>query len=148
MIYLIYIGNINLEKWVPSKVSAFSWQLLLDRIPTKENLRKRRILQHHQSICVFCGAEVETIVHLFLHCPWAAKVWYDIMKWLGFVIIVSPNLVSSFGMLLASGRGKRGKDCLTIIWNSLMWSIWKFRNECVFNNKTVAVDELVQCNQK
>jgi hypothetical protein len=105
---------------VPSKVSAFAWQLLLDRIPTKDNLRKRRILQHHQSVCVFCGAEVETAIHLFLHCSWAAKAWYDLMKWLGFVIIVPPDLVSSFGMLLASGRGKRRKDCLTIIWNSLM----------------------------
>jgi hypothetical protein len=128
---------------VPSKVSAFSWQLFLDRIPTKENLRKRRILLHHQSVCVFCGADVETSVHLFLHCSCATKVWYDLMKWLGFVIIVPPDLVSSFGVLLASGKGKRGKVCLNIIWNSFVWSIWKFRNEFVFNNKVIIVDELV-----
>jgi hypothetical protein len=49
---------------------------------------------------------VETAVHLFLHCSRTAKVWYDLMKWLCLVIIVPPNLASSFGILLASGRGK------------------------------------------
>jgi hypothetical protein len=31
------------------------------------------------------------------------------MKWLGFVILVPPNLVSSFAILVAQGSGKRGK---------------------------------------
>jgi hypothetical protein len=30
----------------PSKVVAFSWQLLYDRVPTKENLLLRGVLQH------------------------------------------------------------------------------------------------------
>jgi hypothetical protein len=119
------------------------WQLLLDRIPTKDNLWKRRVLQNQQSMCVLCGVEVETAVHLFLHCPCVAKVWYEVMKWLGLVLIVPHNLVSSFGSLIACGKGKRGKVCLTVIWNSFMWSIWKFRNECVFDNKVVVVEELV-----
>jgi hypothetical protein len=29
---------------VPSKVSALSWQLLLNKIPTRENLRRRNVL--------------------------------------------------------------------------------------------------------
>jgi hypothetical protein len=35
----------------PSKACAFAWQLLLDRIQTRENLRNRRILQHQQLNC-------------------------------------------------------------------------------------------------
>jgi hypothetical protein len=31
------------------------------------------------------------------------------MRWLGFVIIPPPNLVSSFGSLVDHGRGKMGK---------------------------------------
>ncbi|GKU99946.1 hypothetical protein SLEP1_g12720 [Rubroshorea leprosula] len=33
---------------VPSKVAAFSWQMLLDRIPTKANLAKRGIMDDNQ----------------------------------------------------------------------------------------------------
>jgi hypothetical protein len=35
----------------PSKVCAFVWKLLLERIQTRENLRNRRILQHQQLNC-------------------------------------------------------------------------------------------------
>jgi hypothetical protein len=127
----------------PSKVCAFSWQALLDRIPSKENLRKRQIIQAPQASCALCGELEESTVHLFLHCKFSSLAWYDIMKWLGFIIIVPPSLCSSFGSLLAVGRNKRERNCLAIIWNSFMWSIWKFRNDCVFNNKLVVLEELV-----
>jgi hypothetical protein len=58
----------------PSKVYGFSWQLLLDRIQTKDNLVKRRILQIQQCMCVLCGSATETAAHLFLHCDLVAKV--------------------------------------------------------------------------
>jgi hypothetical protein len=127
----------------PSKVCAFAWQALLDRIPSKENLRKRHILQPPQSVCVLCGLMEESTVHLFLHCEYSSKVWYKIMNWLCLVIIVPPNLCSSFGSLLSSGRDKKEKICLATIWNSFLWSIWKFRNDCVFKNKLVVFEDLV-----
>jgi hypothetical protein len=65
------------------------------------------------------------------------------MRWLGFVIIVPMNLISSFGMLVGYGRCKREKKCLALIWNSFMWSIWRCRNDIVFNNKAVVIAELV-----
>jgi hypothetical protein len=127
----------------PSKVCTFSWQVLLDRIQTKENLWRRGIIQQEQLNCVFCGASTESTVHLFLHCACSMKVWYEVMKWLGFIIIVPPNLVSGFGTLVGYGRGKNEKVCLALIWNSFLWSIWKFRNDCVFNNKAVIIEEVV-----
>jgi hypothetical protein len=87
----------------------------LDRIPTRENLWKRRIIQQQNITCVMCGTAMESTTHLFLHCDKAASVWYAIMKWLGLVIIVPPNLVSSFVILGEYGKGKKGKLCLSLI---------------------------------
>jgi hypothetical protein len=128
---------------VPSKVCAFSWQMLLNRIQTKVNLCRRRIIQQQDTLCVLCGAVEESTTHLFLHCQKSALVWYAVMKWLGFVVIVPPNLISSFVILGEHGKGKREKVCLSLIWNSYVWSIWKFRNDCIFNNKVVVIEELI-----
>jgi hypothetical protein len=103
---------------VPSKVCAMAWQLLLNRIPTKENLCKRGIIQHQHSACIFCNASMESVVHLFLHCDTAAKVWYEIMFWLGVVIIVPSIIASAFACLVDHGKGKKEKACLSLIWNS------------------------------
>ncbi|MCH96298.1 F-box family protein [Trifolium medium] len=127
----------------PSKVCAFSWQLLLDRIQTKDNLFKRGILQYQQTNCALCELAVESSVHLFLHCDCSSKVWYDIMRWLGLVVIIPSNLASSFGLLVGCGKNKRSRECLALIWNSLLWTIWKVRNDFVFNNKEVVIEEMV-----
>lgn len=50
----------------PSKVIAFSWMALLDRIPTRSNLLLRRVLTQEDSmVCVMCGLREETTTHLF-----------------------------------------------------------------------------------
>ncbi|GAU09987.1 hypothetical protein TSUD_393040 [Trifolium subterraneum] len=129
---------------VPSKVRAFGWQLLLNRIQTKDNLVKRNLLQTDQQLCVFCGRKTETAVHLFLHCEWVAKVWYSITGWLGFSLIIPPNLSTSFAMWATCVNIKKQKSGLCLIWNAFMWMVWKRRNDLVFNNVAASVDELVE----
>ncbi|GKV04742.1 hypothetical protein SLEP1_g16855 [Rubroshorea leprosula] len=54
---------------LPTKVSAFNWQLMLDRIPTKVNLVKRGIIKDmEESKCVVCEEQEEDSAHLFLRC--------------------------------------------------------------------------------
>ena len=56
------------ELWklkVPSKVATFAWRLLKDRLPTKVNLRRRK-LELDDFLCPFCRSREESAVHLFL----------------------------------------------------------------------------------
>jgi hypothetical protein len=69
------------ESPTPSKVVAFSWQLLLDRIPTRNNLLIREITTLDRPWeCLGCIGHSETFTHLFLHCPCVMKVWGEIFK--------------------------------------------------------------------
>jgi hypothetical protein len=80
----------------PSKVIAFSWQLLYDRIPTKSNLVARGIVGSEMPWeCVGVVGKVETSSHLFLHCPCVMKIWCEIFKWLGVEIVIPPSLIST-----------------------------------------------------
>ncbi|CAJ2627651.1 unnamed protein product [Trifolium pratense] len=49
----------------PSKVITFLWQLILDRIQTKDNLRKRRMIHDNNFNCVLCTVCVESACHVF-----------------------------------------------------------------------------------
>jgi len=77
---------------VPSSVVAFSWKLLLDRIPTKRNLLIQNVANPAISTdCVWCEGVLETSSHLFLHCGMALKkqfprcLEYDFgVAWLSF----------------------------------------------------------------
>lgn len=44
------------DSWPPSKVVVFSWQLLLDRFPFRENLFKRSVILDKEAIsCILSG---------------------------------------------------------------------------------------------
>jgi len=66
------------HKYVPSKVSVFAWRLLRDRLPTKANLARRRVLQPDDITCAAgCGLS-ETVYHLFLACDTYGTIWLGI----------------------------------------------------------------------
>lgn len=54
---------------VPRKVSAFSWQVVLDRLPTRANqLMRGVLLDIAQAVCIICGLVQESAGHLFITC--------------------------------------------------------------------------------
>ena len=68
----------------PSKVVAFSWTLIHDRIPTRVNLSVRNVLPPDAlRCCALCERVDESSIHLFLHCEVAGRVWHGVMVWRG-----------------------------------------------------------------
>jgi hypothetical protein len=130
----------------PSKVLVFSWQLFYDRIPTKENLTRRGVLQQPLGgdNCVWCNHNLETANHLFLHCKTAHLVWYDIFKWLGVVIIMPPNVMSLFDCFVAAAKNKKSRKGFLLIWHTVVWSLWGARNNRIFNNTAKEDKEIVE----
>ncbi|MCH82018.1 ribonuclease H protein [Trifolium medium] len=132
------------ESPAPSKVIAFSWQLLYDRIPTRSNLDVRGIFVSDAPWeCVGCVGRVETSIHLFLHCPSAMMVWYDIFRWLGVVIVIPHSLFSLFEVLRGSARNAKVRQGFLLIWHATLWSIWKARNSSIFANGSFSPKEIV-----
>jgi hypothetical protein len=133
---------------VLSKVSALAWQLLLDRIPTKDNLCKRGIIRIDEVGCSLCGGMAETASHLFLHCPFAAAVWYAINRWLGVVVVPPGEVLMSYVQLVGSGRNKKIRKGFSSVWLAFVWTIWKVRNDWIFNNIIGEVDKAVEYIQR
>ncbi|CAJ2666063.1 unnamed protein product [Trifolium pratense] len=102
-----------------SKVVAFAWQLMLNRIPTKVNLTLRGI--GNDMVCSFYNVTAENTLHMFLHCGTSAKIWYELVQWIGQELLLPPSFSLSFSMMVGCGIGKKGKKGLMLIWHAYIW---------------------------
>jgi hypothetical protein len=128
----------------PSKVKAFAWQLLLNRIPTRQNLLRRQIhLPEGEQLCVWCGVEAESMVHLFLYLGFARQVWIVVFSWLSFIFILPHNLVSIMSFFQSYPGRKNTKKGLVMIWSATVWALWKMRNSVIFENAVAQVGTVV-----
>lgn len=83
----------------PSKMVAFGWKVLLDRVPTKANLALRNVFDLEMSLfCVLCNGSEETSNHLFLHWHFVSSVWSSLMLWLNWYFIILHNLFAHLGV--------------------------------------------------
>jgi hypothetical protein len=118
----------------PSKVIAFSWQLIYDRVPTRSNLHLRGIrVSDKPWECLGCVGHVETSNHLFLHCPCAMQIWSEIFSWLGVPIIIPPSLASLFEIIRGSAMNSKIRNGYVLVWHATLWAIWKARNNAIFS---------------
>ncbi|XP_057770740.1 uncharacterized protein LOC130990529 [Salvia miltiorrhiza] len=138
------------HKCIPCKVSSFVWKALQDRIPTRENLLKRRIfLENNCYSCPLCPALFESTDHILISCAYSNQVWKAIYKWLNFSYIPQSSILDHFCEFVEKGGNKVGKAICTMIWQCACWKIWKFRNAKVFkdesSNSSRTVDEIIFC---
>ncbi|GAU30313.1 hypothetical protein TSUD_211700 [Trifolium subterraneum] len=132
------------KSWAPSKVIVFSWQLLQDRVPTRQNLLRHHVLREASlSLCALCGDFVESINHLFITCDCISIFWYNLARWLGFEL-VSPNRIASlFEWFLGLGVCRKSRLGWLLIWHAAVWSIWISRNDLIFARGTISVESLI-----
>jgi hypothetical protein len=90
---------------VPSKVSLMAWRLLRNRLPTRDNLIRRRVLHLDASTCVRGCGESETTLHLFLLCDFSNGLWMEVRHWLGIYVVFPADLRQHFQQFTKMGDG-------------------------------------------
>ena len=129
----------------PSKVVAFSWMTILNRIPTRSNLALRHVLaQGEVTTCVMCGHGNETTSHLFLHCDVASLIiWRKVFDWLEVNFITPQDLLVHFACWSDEVNSRRLRKAFWLIWHATLWMIWKERNARIFKNQMRSFEEVV-----
>ena len=130
--------------WQPTlwpKVSTFLWLLSKKRILTWDNLQRRGFIG--PSICPNCSLQSETILHLMETCPLVAQLWDQIDR----CNQRRGHRQGDIANLLRTWHKSPYKSPLlnsmwSLIPGFLYWSLWKERNNRVFNNKKCPFDIL------
>ncbi|GKV35771.1 hypothetical protein SLEP1_g43991 [Rubroshorea leprosula] len=129
---------------IPSKISAFNWQLLQDRIPTKSNLQRKGITTElDDGTCALCEEEVEDSNHLFLRCKVAKWLWKACGKWWGTSVNLGNYCWKTFEQFGAWAKEKRVKEGWDCIWNVVVWTIWLARNQKIFRETDINKSKLL-----
>jgi len=121
------------HKQIPSKVSLFAWRLFQKRLPTKDNLMHRRVIQPENAVCASGCGQRETTNHLFLACNIFSSLWYQVWHWLG-ISSMMPSDISHYYLQFTNMAGlpKVTHSFLRIIWFASAWVLWEERNICIF----------------
>jgi len=111
------------HKQVPLKVSLFSWRLLRNRLPTKDNLVRWHIIAEDNTCVGECGS-LETANHLLFRCDPFSSIWFAVLQWLG-LSFVAPDRCRThfiqFGHL--AGLPSSSYLFLQLIWMACVWVI-------------------------
>jgi hypothetical protein len=130
--------------WIPAKVQAFGWRLVLGRIPTLDNLLKRGVvIGGGGNLCYFCNNHNESVKHLFFECTFSYAVWQGCLDWLG-VVAALPNSCVSHLLLFESWGGRKPKrGVLCSIWFSCVWNLWIHRNHIAFQGALPSLSKVL-----
>ena len=63
---------------IPNKIKVFGWRACHDILPTRRNLKKKRILM--DDVCPLCGLSQESTIHALWECTIAQDVWYGSVR--------------------------------------------------------------------
>lgn len=120
---------------IPNRVKNFLWRLTRSIPPTRANLSKKGI-QLDQT-CPLCNNAIETSDHLFTEC--------SISKLTLFASTLgghSPHQADIIGWLLKWLTCKDVEN--SQLFCTLLWMLWKARNEAVFKNTRPDPIKIVQ----
>jgi hypothetical protein len=117
---------------VPLKVKIFLWMATHDRIQCGVQLKKKQ--WSGPKACFSCD-KLETSDHILFQCPIAVFLWSFLRESVSWPLSAT-SCSSLFLEIVNKYRGKKQQVTLFLCAGAL-WTIWKVRNDVVFNKKTV-----------
>lgn len=121
-------------KWIwkskcTAKLKFFCWLLFSDRLNTRNMLRRRKYVLNSGYNCMLCTDNVEeTLEHLFFHCSFSKQCWDG----LGITWQIHGDRLD----LIERAKIAWSRPMFTEIFVVAAWSIWKERNNLLFNGIT------------
>ncbi|KAF9604586.1 hypothetical protein IFM89_008030 [Coptis chinensis] len=89
----------------------------------------------------------ETADHLMLHCSFSKGVWQKILQPVGIDInqaICPHSVVSCLHSWLSPNTTAYRKCIWLLVPYATWWSIWKTRNDAIFNNKPASIETTIR----
>ncbi|GKB45218.1 RNA-directed DNA polymerase, eukaryota, reverse transcriptase zinc-binding domain protein [Tanacetum coccineum] len=132
------------HKMLPRKVNVFMWRLILDRLPHRLNLSLHG-MEIQDITCPICVGNVESNDHIFFSCDTAVQVWYRVRIWCDGVVPQLGSFSDWFEWLnnWPVLNGKR--DRMYIICATMLWTLWRYRNNVVFNSQFMRRSDIFDC---
>lgn len=132
----------------PSNVRFFVWRSLLDRLPTRGNLWKRRVLTAAEDACCpRCLYDEESNDHALIKCPATSEAWALCYRLLGLVTVQPGGVKEHLQQHWFLSLSAKQSVLFRVIWFALAWSICLHRNQMVFNEGIVEVRSSMEIAQ-
>nr|GEX91878.1 RNA-directed DNA polymerase, eukaryota [Tanacetum cinerariifolium] len=122
-------------KFIPIKVNIFVWRARRDCLPTRANLVHRRV-DLESSNCSVCHDCEEDIQHVLFRCDLAQCVLRRVCRWWDFDSQDWSSFPEWQAWFLSLGLPSKIKVLLEGVFFVAWWSIWRFMNQCVFEDHT------------
>lgn len=125
----------------PRRCKFFLWLVAHNRCWTADRLARRGL--PHPGYCPLCEQEEEMISHLLSTCVFARQFWHGIFSRFGLQDATpQANTADFYSWWQQSGSrlntdAQRGFNTLVVLG---AWTIWKMRNDAVFNRVAPRVD--------
>jgi len=126
---------------ITPSVAVCAWRLLLDRLPTRDNLA-RRGMQLTSVRCPMCQEGEETAQHLFTTCKVAQKVCDLYERWVGNVPVRHNAITIHFQSFHLVSQSQRVNRAWKGIWVAIVSEIRKHKNNVVFKRGVVDHEEI------
>ena len=128
------------KSWAPPKCQFFMWLVAHRRCWTADRLARRNL--PHPAHCPLCDQVEEDIQHLLVGCVFARQFWFDLLRQVGLAVLAPQPCDTSFDEWWSkadqsvTGDMRKGLNSLIILGS---WTIWRHRNDCVFNGATPSI---------
>ena len=108
------------------KLKFFLWLLMVDRLNTRNMLKRRKFNIGNNFDCPLCDSgQEETLEHLFFKCQFSISCWSQI----NISCSTGSNRLDIISQAKSSYQGSLFMEFFTIA----AWGIWKERNNLIFN---------------
>ncbi|CAN1772223.1 hypothetical protein LINPERHAP1_LOCUS12131 [Linum perenne] len=106
-----------------------------------DNLQKRGFIG--PNICVMCRADLESVSHLFLSCPFACYIWVALSSKLAIWGPFSMDIQEFIRSWQAGNYSRRTRVFAEMLMHAIFWVIWLERNARIFRDRERSPRHLV-----
>ena len=117
---------------VPLKANCFIWRALHRKIPSLVALRSKGV-EIDTTTCSYCINGVECSNHILVLCPFATAVREKILKWCDIEDQQFNDVKDILSFANNWGHNLKRRNRLISICHGLIWCLWKYRNDRLFN---------------